>query len=350
MGYLEALWHYLNLSAPYLLLGLFFSGLIHSFISVENIKKWLGNKSFKDIIYASAAGVPLPLCSCSVIPAAVTLKKAGASNSAVSSFLISTPESGIDSMAVTYALIDLPMTIIRPVAGFFSGILAGVLQLIFNLETNDEKATFEPISGHKDCCGPGHTHKNETIAQKLLEGLKYAFNDLINDLALWLSIGILAGALIDYMVPADFFSTIPVWQSKALIFMVGIPLYICASATTPIAASMIVKGMSPGTALILLLVGPATNFSNIAVLQKYIGKKGVILNIIAVIISALIFSYLTDYLYSHYFEIKLSKSLISHEHQSFAWWEISSSVILSFLILRGIYIENIKGSHKGHSH
>ena len=323
MSYLDSLFNYLVVSAPYLLFGLFASGLIHSFISVELIKKWLGARRFRDIFIASAVGVPLPLCSCSVIPTAVTLKKSGASNAATSAFLISTPESGVDSMIMTYGLIDWPMTIIRPIAAFVSAFFAGVLQYFFN---QDEKQFKEVEAAF--CC-----HKDHKETPTFMSGMKYAFHDLINDLALWLTVGILLGALIDYMVPADFFSTLSQWQSKGMILLIGVPLYICASATTPIAASLIVKGLSPGTALLLLLVGPATNFSNIAVLQKYIGKKGVVLNVFSIVVVALVFSYITDYLYNHFFEVHVNLKSVMHHHSTASWWELASVVILVFLLL-----------------
>jgi uncharacterized membrane protein YraQ (UPF0718 family) len=338
MGYLDSLWHYLLVSAPYLIVGLFASGLIHAFISVDTIKKWLGQKRMRDIFTASAVGVPLPLCSCSVIPAAVTLKKSGASNASTSAFLISTPESGVDSIAMTYAMIDLPMTIIRPIAAFFSAITAGFAQYFFNPDEKDQEIEEE----QKSCCS-----KTENKKKSFKGGMKYAFYDLINDLSVWLTIGILAGALIDYLVPANFFEGLAAWQGKALILAIGVPLYICASATTPIAASLIMKGMSPGAALLLLLVGPATNFSNMAVLQKYIGKKGIVLNIIAIVVVALIFAELTDLFYSTR-ELKLHMAHV-HEHGGSEWWRVGSSIILVALLFRGIYIEELKPRITGKS-
>ncbi len=348
MNYLNALWHYLLISAPYLILGLLFAGFIHSFISLDRIKGWLGQKKKSDIFLAAFVGIPLPLCSCSVIPASVTLKKAGASNAATSSFLISTPESGIDSIVMTYGLIDLPMTIIRVVAAFCSAVVAGFFQLIFNESENDLKTEKKESVDH--CCSSKKTEAGEkSFHAKLKDGFKYAFVDLINDLSFWLTVGIILGALVDLLVPENFFQTIPHWQSRFLILLVGIPLYICASATTPVAASMILKGLSPGSALLLLLVGPATNFSNIAVLQNYIGKKGILINIISIVVVALFFSYLTDFLYENIFTMNLQEISHSHSHLNFSWWEILSAIILSGLLIKGIYQE--KFSHrKEHSH
>lgn len=342
MEFLQALWSYIVVSAPYLLLGLALSGLIKQFIPMEKVKKWLGGNNLASVTRASLVGVPLPLCSCSVIPTAVTLRKSGASKASTSSFLISTPESGVDSMAVTYAMMDLPMTILRPLAAFFSALLAGGLQMVFNKEEDAKADSSIEASAGASCCSKNKSATNikDPLSQKIKNSFRYGFSDLIDDIAVWLAFGLLLGAAIQVMVPDNFFESMTMNQSRFLILLVGIPVYICASATTPIAASLILKGMSPGTALLLLLVGPATNASNIMVLQKYIGKKGVALNVAAVIIAALAFSYLTDFLYIQYFETNWAISMV-HDHSSPALWENVLGVILSALVLKGVVKEKV---------
>lgn len=349
MDFLNALWAYILVSAPYLLFGLLLAGFVSEFLPMDKVKVWLGGNSFLSVIRAAIIGIPLPLCSCSVIPTAVTLKKSGASNAATSSFLIATPESGIDSISLTYALIDLPMAIIRPVAAFFSALTAGALQLAFNkdeIEIKDEvkscckKESVAVAPEVKSCCSK--THPKKKVESRILKAIKFGYGSLVDDIAKWLAIGIVAGALIDFIVPPDFFLQYGSDVGRYLILLVGIPLYICATASTPIAVSLMLKGLSPGAALILLLVGPATNISNIAVLQKYIGKKGVIINIASIGVVALIFSYITDWLYSSFFELKLNEQLMYHDHGSNAWWEVVCGVVLVVLILKGIYFEEIK--------
>ena len=342
MEYFTVLWAYLLVSAPYLLLGLFVSGLVYSFIPMEKVKKWLGAKSFGSVFRASVVGVPLPLCSCSVIPTAVTIRKAGASNGATSAFLISTPESGVDSISITYALMDLPMTILRPLAAFSSAMIAGLFQFKFNEFELGEKDRDKdaPSCGNSSGCGSAELPKART-PNTFVTAMKYGFGKLNNDIAAWLTIGILLGALIDFIVPNNFFAGQSMIESRLMILTVGIPLYICASASTPIAASLILKGLSPGSALLFLLVGPATNISNIAVLQKYIGKKGVAINIASIAIVGLIFSFITDWFYMNFGEIKLAEELSHHDHSG-AWWEVLSAIILIILLVKGIYYENIK--------
>lgn len=336
MNYLDVLWAYLLVSAPYLILGLLISGIIYSYIPMEKVKKWLGAKNKNSVVRAALVGIPLPLCSCSVIPTAVTLRKAGASNGATSAFLISTPESGVDSISMTYALMDLPMTIIRPIAAFASAIFAGILQGKFNkFEFKGE--VVEPVHNHSH----SSTSTVKPSDNKFIKSFKYGFGKLNNDIAGWLTIGILLGALIDFLVPENFFTDQSMLLSRVMILLIGIPLYICASASTPIAISLMLKGLSPGSALLFLLVGPATNISNIAVLQKFIGKKGVVINIFSIAFVALVFSFLTDFLYLNFFKLQLNANLVDHDHSG-AWWEVLSAIILIILLVKGMFFEYIK--------
>lgn len=348
MEFLDALWKYLLTSAPYLLLGFLVGGVINQFLHISRIKKWFGGDKLSNVVKAAVVGIPLPLCSCSVIPTATSLRKAGASKASTSSFLIATPESGVDSISMTYGLMDLPMTIIRPVATFFSAFFAGVLQIWFNPEDEQKFLVAEEGSAvfnarEHEVSGVHCSMKPkapDTFWQKVRGSFQYGYGNLVNDLALWLAIGILAGALIDFLVPDDFFTNLSPTASRFAVFAVGIPLYICASASTPIAVSLILKGMSPGVALIFLLVGPATNISNIAVLQKYIGLKGVILNIIAIVVVALGFSYLVDYLYGNFFPLNFAMADV-HEHFEPGFWQISMGLLLAGLILKGIVVEEV---------
>lgn len=353
MGFITALWEFLLASAPYLLLGIFVSGLIHAFLNSNTIKRLLGGQGVKQIFFASLFGVPLPLCSCSVIPTAVTLRKSGASNAATSSFLISTPESGVDSIMVTYALMDFPMTVLRPLSAFVTAIVAGFMQVIL-------KNDFEPEQEEqkKSCCSHNKDdhivqHRTESLVQRFISGLKYAFGKLIDDLSLWLSIGMILGALVSYLVPSDFFSNVGLLQSRLLILAIGIPVYICASATTPLAAALIMKGLTPGAALLLLLVGPATNLSNIAVLQKYIGKKGVMINVASIAIVALIFSFVTDWLYLDVWKVDFAHhmKMNGHDHaEHYGLLNTISAVVLVVLLIKGILREEILPRLKGEGH
>jgi uncharacterized membrane protein YraQ (UPF0718 family) len=337
MSFLNAFWSFMLASSFYLILGITMAGFIHAFINVKTIKKMLGGKGLGSIFKAAFFGIPLPLCSCAVIPTAVTLKKSGASNGATASFLISTPESGIDSIAMTYGLMDLPMTILRPIAAFFSAITAGLLHHFFNPEQE-----IEEVEETKSCC-PSMKKQEEEISlfEKVKEMFSYSYGKLIDDMAFWLALGLVVGSLIEFLAPAEVFAYLNGAGGRFLILLVGIPVYICASATTPIAASLVLKGMSPGSALLLLLVGPATNISNIAILKDYIGVKGIIINVLSIAVVALIFSYIVDYLYGLYawpLDFRLGHG---HHGGHATWWHWASAILLSVLLIKGIYKNEI---------
>ncbi len=344
MDFIHSFWNYILISSPYLLLGFFIAGLLRSFVSIEAVTKSLGKNNISSVIKASMIGVPLPLCSCSVIPTAVGLKKSGASNGATSSFLISTPESGVDSIALTYGIMDLPMAIFRPVAAFVSGFFAGVLQMIFNnkeiplegeapicCSSKKEEVKVEKPS----CCCSGKPPR-KSIFQKLKEGFSFAFIDLFNDMAFWLFIGLVSGALIDFFVPANWLEGASGFTGRLIILGIGIPLYVCASSSTPIAAALVMKGLSPGSALLFMLVGPATNISNIAVLQKYLGKKGVAINIFSIAFVAMIFSYLVDWFYQAWNIPVIFKIVEHHDHFAHSPWALASAIIFSIFLARGL--------------
>ena len=253
-------------------------------------------------------------------------------------FLISTPETGVDSIMVTYAMMDFPMTIIRPLSAFISASFAGVLQHFFNdFDFKSEKEV-------KSCCHKSDSKgkkEREGVLNKIKKALKFSYVDLLDDIANWLAVGILMGALIDYYVPVDLFLSLNGTMAKILILFVGIPMYVCASATTPIAAALVAKGLSPGAALIFLLVGPATNISNILVLQKYIGKKGVALNIFSIALVSLGASYGVDFLYG-FFSWPVDFK-ISHQHgHVFSSFEYAAAIVFILLLIFSLTKINFK--------
>lgn len=338
MAYWSSLWNFLLVTAPFFLVGLILSGILFGLVSFERLRHWLGGEKLMGVIKAAIVGIPLPLCSCSVIPAAVTLKKSGAGNGATSSFLISTPETGVDSVLMSYAMMDIPMTILRPVSAFLSSIIAGMMQIFFNPEpqinfpNRQKKALIE-------------TRKTWR------EMMRFSFVDLLDDMSLWLTLGILAGAFVQVAVPDQFFSGTDNLLYRLTLLAVCIPLYICASATTPLVASLVMKGMSPGVGLLILLVGPAVNLSNILVLQKHLGKKTVFINVLAISLVALGLSYLTDFLYAFFqWPILFQVETHTHLHDHGAWYEIGSAVIMSALLIYSLLKTQVWNRIKGQKH
>lgn len=343
LEFFQNIWKYLAMSGPYLLLGLFVSGLIKSLLPDRFIEKSLGKKNVWAVLKASLLGVPLPLCSCSVIPTAITLKKSGASRASTSAFLISTPESGIDSMLMTYGMMDLPMTLIRPIGAFISAFFTGLMQILFGKE---DEIIEKPkvVEEKKYCCSQHQTMTSParrfSIKDQLKKTLSYAFGDLINDIAFWMLIGILLGALLDTVVPASYFESLNGWSGKFLMLLIGIPMYICASASTPLAASAIIKGMSPGTAIVFLMVGPATNIANLLVLRPYLGKRGLTIHLLGVSFSAIILGVLVDWAYAT-FKWPLIFQIGNHHEHLGIFSQICGAIILC-LLLKGIYQQKIK--------
>ncbi len=291
----SAMWHMLTDASIYILFGLLVGGMLKIFLSPAYIAQHLGKGRFRSVIKAALLGIPIPLCSCGVLPAAATLKKEGANNGAITAFLIATPESGVDSIAISYALLDPIMTIARPVAAFISALVAGFTENYINYEPAREEIRYSSI---KNQIIVPHQEKKSLLHQ-LLAGLHYAKNEIWGDLAGWFFLGLCAASLITTFIPRE---QIGIYlggglTSMLLMLLVGIPLYICATASTPVAAALILKGVSPGTALVFLLVGPATNITSLAVLVRLLGKRATALYLISLSTVSVLCGLLLDLVY-----------------------------------------------------
>lgn len=247
--------------SPYLLLGFLIAGVLHVFVPKNFYHKYLSQNNRMSVVYAALLGIPLPLCSCGVIPTAIGLKREGASKGAVASFLIATPQTGIDSILATFSLMGLGFAIIRPVAALITGICGGLLVNRW-VKSDDVTAVVS------DTC---------TIERgnPLWRVLKYAYFDMMQDIGLRLFIGLLLAALINVAVPNEFFLTFghqPLLQ-MLVILIVAVPMYICSTGSIPIAAALMLKGLSPGAALVMLMAGPAVNIASILVVRKALGRR-----------------------------------------------------------------------------
>ncbi len=301
---LLASWSVLLDAAPWVLFGFFMAGLLKAFVPDDLVARHLGGRGFASILKASAIGVPIPLCSCGVLPAAAGLKKQGAGKGAVASFLISTPETGIDSIAVSYALLDPVMTVVRPIAGFITAVSAGLAVSASERFSGTEPQQEPPAASGSCSCGCDHGHGHEhpvvvSFAGKLRGGMSFAFGELLQDVGGWLLFGVLMAGTISTVVSADVVEKYLAdeWLSMALMLAVSVPLYVCATASTPIAAAFAIKGISPGAALVFLLAGPATNAASISVIAKMLGKRATAIYLAAIIISSLVAGVLVNYLY-----------------------------------------------------
>lgn len=303
IGILAACWEILVESAPFVLFGFFAAGILKALVPGDVVARHLGRNSAASVVKASLFGVPLPLCSCGVIPAAIGLRKQGAGKGATAAFLVSVPETGVDSMAITWALLDPVMTVLRPVAAFFTATVTGLL--INRLPDEAAAPAAADCAEKPGGCGCSKTPAAQAptrppLAHRLREGLGYAFGDLLGDIGKWLLIGIAIAGAISYFVPDDFFIRYLGNQGLSLLIMlgVGIPLYICASASTPVAAALVLKGLSPGAALVFLLAGPATNAATITVVARYLGRYAAVVYVGAIAACSLLLGWLTNLLYA----------------------------------------------------
>jgi len=295
VSFARGCWQILAEAAPYVLFGFFAAGLLKALLPQDAVSRHLGRRSVGAVLKASLLGIPLPLCSCGVIPAAISLRRQGANRGAAAAFLVSTPESGIDSIAITWALLDPIMTVVRPLAALVTATATGLL-----INTLPE----EPLSSSTtDTCTDGcatDVPPDAPLGRRVRDGLGYAFGDLLGDIGLWLLLGVAIAGLITALVPVDAFALLHRHEALSLLVMlvVGIPLYICASASTPIAAALVLKGISPGAALVFLLAGPATNAATITVFLHYWGRRATAVYLATIACCSLVLGWLVDRLYA----------------------------------------------------
>lgn len=291
-------------ASPYILFGILVAGLLKMFLSTDYIVRNLGSGRFKPVFKAALLGIPIPLCSCGVLPAAASLRKQGASKGATTAFLISTPESGVDSIAVSWALLDPVMTVARPLVAFVTAFTAGLSQALLGesqdgvVKNVDNSCAVDGCCDGSDCDPVEHSN-HHSFGEKLAGGMKYAFGELWGDLAGWFAVGLLLAGAITAMVPDELVTGYLGGGLVAMLLMlvVGIPLYICATASTPIAAALILKGVSPGAALVFLLVGPATNVASLSVLVGMLGKKSVAIYLGAIAVVSVVAGLALDWFY-----------------------------------------------------
>lgn len=330
-AYIQEFWYLTSEMAPYLLLGFLFAGLLHVYFKATRVNQYLGGNNFRSVLNASLFGIPLPLCSCGVIPTGVSLYKNGASKGASMSFLISTPQTGVDSILVTYSLLGLPFAIIRPIVAFVTGIFGGLFSSSSkeNIVQSNSNQSLESISY------PGKS--------KFYKVLRYGFVDFLQDIVKWLFIGLLLATLLSLLIPDNYFqeNIQSDFMGMLLLLLISVPLYVCATASVPIAAVLILKGLSPGAALVLLMAGPATNIATITVLRSVFGFKTLATYLITIISGAILSGLVIDnFLPREWFTGFISHSMMhGHEHHLLPKWLMyGSSIVLLALLFNGLYI------------
>ena len=275
-------WIILKESAAFILVGFLIAGGLHVVLANARWIEWLKGLGARSVLLASAVGLPLPLCSCSVLPAAVSLRKQGASKGATLSFLISTPETSVQSILLTYSLLGPVMAVFRPIAACLTAMVAGLVENF--VERRARSAPASPPDGDVATCAcpEGDQPADERI--RWADGLRHAFVDIFDDIVAWILIGILVAAIIQVAIPDFVIDAVfgPPLQAMLIMLIIGIPLYVCAESSTPIAAVLIAQGVSPGAALVFLLAGPATNIGAVGVLARQLGRRTVTVYLVSI--------------------------------------------------------------------
>lgn len=356
---MEQILHLINEMSPFLLLGFLLAGIMHAFIPGQIYSRYLARPSFSSVLYAALFGVPLPLCSCGVIPTAMSLRREGASKGAVASFLIATPQTGIDSIIATYSLMGLPFAIVRPIIAFLTALFGG--QMINAVDRNHPSVEGNVEGGGvvDAGCSCGHDHgqshdhvhgdvsgRSHGFLAKMKEALSYAFLEMMEDIGKWLIVGLIVAGLITILVPDSFFEVFKdnSLASMLLVLVFSIPMYLCATGSIPIAVALMLKGLTPGAALVLLMAGPACNMASILVINKVMGRKTLITYLASIIIGAVGFGLGIDHLLPReWFIPTIAPSAdCCHEEPSIFSW-ICTGVL--FLLLINAAWHHYHGAH-----
>ena len=317
--------------APFLLLGMLFSGLISIFIDSRFVVKHIGGKSFLSIFKSTVFGVPIPLCSCGVIPVAATLRESGASKGSTVSFLVSTPQTGIDSIILTYGMLGPLFAFFRPFAAFLSGLIGGII-----INTLDDETHHHNIDE-----GINREENKKPIIARVLSGLEYGFINLPGDIVVPLFQGLSIAVLISIFLPPDFIAGYFVFNQYLIylaMLLISLPVYVCATASIPIALVLMGKGVTAGAVFIFLMAGPATNASSIIVVKNILGTKTMYQYLFLISGLAILFGFLLDL----FFNISLPLSHSGHHSHDMDGFESIITTVIFILILLYSYINHKK--------
>lgn len=325
MELLNSLLFMLNEMSPYILLGFLIAGIMHAFIPQRTFTRHLSGRGLSSVVKAAAIGIPLPLCSCGVLPTAIGMRRSGASKAASTSFLIATPQTGVDSIAATWSLLGPAFAVVRPVTALVTSLFGGLAV---------GKAEENPTEEHVHCVAEEQTERR-SFGRKCADALRYGYLDLVGSIGGWLVFGLIVAAVITVYVPSDFFSILGDWPlfSMIAVLIIAIPMYVCATGSIPIALSLMMKGLSPGTALVLLMAGPAANFASFALISREMGRKTAIIYLSAIIAGAMAFGLAIDYLLpSGWFDVNALHAHACHQAHLNMFSTVCSAILVALLI------------------
>lgn len=328
MTFLHNLWHVIAESAPYLTLGLIAAAVLHQFIPASLINRFISGSPLVGSLKAAIIGTPVPLCSCGVVPLGLSLHREGAGRHSTVSFLIATPENGVDSISLSLSLFGGLFTLIRVVFAFIVAVICGVAVSFIEEDPVEHEEKDE-----QDCCHSADSTTKEVPSEKR-NGLRFVVFDFLPEIIYWMLCGFIISALIATLVPADSLSKIDGTLSLFAAALIGLPLYVCASASTPIALSLFLSGMSPGACLVFLLTGPATNAANIPIYIKELGYKTTLTFYSVLFAASIFFGYLVNQVFDREdFATATFAESHNHAHNPLEWLGIALFFIASALAI-----------------
>ncbi len=327
--------HLINEMSPYLLLGFLCAGILHAFVPSHLWAKYLSGQNIRSVFYAAALGVPLPLCSCGVIPTAMSLRREGASKGATACFLIATPQTGIDSILATYGLMGLPFAIVRPIAALITSIFGGVLVNVMESTDGKNVASYTAVQQVD--------RRPVGFWNRCREALSYGFVEMMADIGKWLVVGLVVAGLITVFIPESVFEIFKgnTLASMLLVLCIALPMYVCATGSIPIAVALMMKGLTPGAALVLLMAGPAANFASMLVVRKVMGTRTLFVYLTSIVLGAIGFGVLVDYLQFNGFVdfmANLTQQQVCCTPHVTPWWAWACTVLLLLLLFYALVV------------
>ncbi len=321
--------------APFLFIGLTFAGILHIFIGTDFITKYLGKKGVWSSVKAALLGVPMPLCSCGVIPTAFQLKKSGASSGATVSFLISTPQTGVDNIVPTYAMLGPIFAIFKPLYALVSGIIGGFVTDFFSTSQDDQHFLKANSSCTSSCCSTcDDSASQDSKRSRFAEFFHYSYVEFLDDLAPQLVVGIILAGFIS-IIPNTMFDYVSgnYLLQILVILLLGIPLYVCDTSSLPIALALFSKGLLPGAIFVFLVVGPATNIATITLIARTMGKKIILIYLTVITVTGIIGGLIINYIYQLTAYAHPQALEITDHHEDLSWWLMAFTIFFSIFFV-----------------
>ncbi len=349
-GILSEIWMLWREMALYLLFGFGMAGILSRLLKRDAISRHLGENNMASVAKASLFGIPLPLCSCSVIPVGLSLFQRGASRGATTSFLISTPQTGVDSLAITYAFLGPVFMIVRPVAAFINGMLGGGLVTFLTRDEPHAKIEVPEEERHCEdaaCTGPNDPIHSVPLRTHIVEAFRYGFIEFPREVAGLMVIGIIIAGALAYIMPDGFLHRYLGQGIFPMLVMAvaGIPLYICATASVPVVAVLVAKGLSPGAALVFLMTGPATNMATIVLLSRTLGLRSILSYIGSIFVTSMVAGFSIDWYFTHSAE-PFQLLQVAQEHSVIGGWATQFGAWAMMLIFLAVFVQRFQSRQR----